>query len=97
MIASRRQFLRGLATALSAPVIVKAASLMPVKVMPEVLRAGYLPWSFPLPPIKTEGAPFIPYDGTAMRDLLMPGLRKITGDYQSISSQWEKVFAAQPD
>ena len=36
MIIGRRAFLRGLVSALAAPAIVRAASLMPVRVMPPV-------------------------------------------------------------
>lgn len=38
MIIGRRAFLRGLVSALAAPAIVRAASLMPIRVMPPVVE-----------------------------------------------------------
>ena len=30
---------------------------------------------------------------TAIRDLLLPGVRKVTGDYKQIPTQWSKIYA----
>lgn len=68
---SRRCFIRGLASTLAAPAIVRFDSIMPVKAIVPVKL---------YPPVR----PF--------RELLLPGLWQVAGDYAMVERQWDKVF-----
>ncbi len=83
MLVTRRRFF-GL---MAAPAIVRATSIMPVRVFET--EYSYLG----LAPLKAEGAEVI-FDRQAIRDLLFPGLRIIQGSYTDLPSQWSKMFAS---
>jgi len=88
MILDRRKFLVGmLSAAVAAPAIVKATSLMKVKLID----------------IDPEAMEFLPYplgghphgsgiDLAAIRELLLPGLRALEGQYRMVGPQWTEVF-----
>ena len=74
----RRQLLRGALWVAAAPIIVKAANIMPVRVLKEEPMDWVLmDWPY--------------YDIGKVRGMLLPGLRHLEG-YSSIPSQWTEVF-----
>jgi hypothetical protein len=80
---TRRAFLTGLISFVAAPAIVRASSLMPVKIIePEIIQINY-------GITRTGGGVCL----TTIKDLLLPGLRKIVLDDEKYSAMWEKVFA----
>lgn len=71
---SRRGLITGLVSLVAAPAVVRASSLMPVKLV------DFTPtYSFGLPPLKEEGASVL-YDQhvnlAAIRSILLPGLNQ---------------------
>lgn len=76
---TRRRFLAGL---FAAPAIVRASSLMPV-------RAFIIP-SEPL--VVASTGPLGGYSLAAFPDLLLPGLRRIEGNYASMVDLWPRLW-----
>lgn len=89
---SRRSFIRGLASLVAAPVVIRVAKLMPISVVREPWDySGALEESFRL--TKEFYAARVLTQGT-MYDLLYPGLRKITMNYTHLEESYPKIFAA---
>lgn len=86
MISSRRSFITGLVSFIAAPAIVRAASLMPVKLMTPI-GASVMP--FPPPPIELLD---MMEQMRRFRDVLMPGLLDLRIRYETIPAQWEQDF-----
>jgi hypothetical protein len=82
---TRRGFLRGMATLIAAPAIVRASSIMPVRVLDEE-------WS-PSQIIRFRTGPI---SMTQMRELLLPGLREISMRYTGVQNRWPGVFLPDP-
>ena len=92
MTLSRRNFLLGT----SAVVAAAAAAPVLAKTIPEsTVTMRYLP----LASIKTEGAA-VAYDSISglplgrIRELLMPGVRKMVSNMDVSPDEWARVFAA---
>lgn len=86
LILPRRKFLTGLMGLVAAPAVVKAASLMPVKLVQ--FDNGVALTSMAHPVRKGSGVCL-----AELREMLMPGLQKMFDDmYEDRSTQWENVF-----
>jgi hypothetical protein len=82
MISTRRAFLTGMVSLIASPAIVRASSLMPVKIIePEIIQISY-------GIARTGGGVCL----DNIRDLLLPGLRKIVLDDEKYAKQWEETF-----
>jgi len=90
LIMPRRKFLTGLFGLVAAPAIVKAANIMPVKVIqPKWYLADGLPLQSMGHPVRTGGGIRL----SELRELLRPGVEKMIDDlYEERSAQWENVF-----
>lgn len=85
LILPRRKFLTGLMGLVAAPAVVKAASLMPVKLVQFDNGVALTNMAHP---VRTGGIHL-----SELRELLMPGLQKMVDDmYEDRSVQWENVF-----
>jgi hypothetical protein len=87
----RRKFLTGLFGLVAAPAIVKAANIMPVKVIESkwFLNDG-LPLQSMAHPLRT-GSSIIRL--SELRELLRPGVQKMFDEmYEANPGQWENVF-----
>ena len=84
IILPRRKFLTGLFGLVAAPAVVKAASLMPVKAITqsELYTFPHRVW---VPP--NSGVNL-----AQLRELLMPGLRKMADDMYTEHPGWKSVF-----
>ncbi len=86
---SRRGFIVGAAvTLITAPAIVRAASLMPVKALP----FGLSPLEYSFAQTKEIVASNILNLGQ-IRELLLPGLLEFRTSYGVLPNQWERIFA----
>jgi len=86
MILDRRKFLTAmLSAAVTAPAIVKASSLMKVKLI-DIEAMEFLPYPLGGHP---HGSGI---DLAAIRELLLPGLRALEGQYRMVGPQWTEVF-----
>ena len=90
LILPRRKFLTGLFGLVAAPAIVKAANIMPVKVI-----------ELPPPPVGCRRLTIDDYRKggiirlSELREILRPGAQKMFDDlYDKRSDQWENVFAS---
>ena len=82
MISTRRAFLTGMFSLVASPAIVRASSLMPVKIIePEIIQIGY--------GITRTGSGVCL---TTIRDLLLPGLKNTLLKEDKYANQWDKVF-----
>ena len=91
LIMPRRKFLTGLMGLVAAPAVVKAASIMPVKVtQPKwYLAEG----EFHTFPTRVWVPPNSGINLQQIRDLLMPGLNKMVDDmYTEHPGQWKSIF-----
>lgn len=80
---TRRAFLTGLISFVAAPAIVRASSLMPVKIIePEIIQISY-------GIARTGGGVCL----SRISELLLPGLRNLVLKEDKYSAMWEKVFA----
>ena len=90
-IMPRRKFLTGLFGLIAAPAIVKAANIMPVRVIePKWFLSDGLPLQSMTHPLRT-GSSIIRF--SELREILRPGAQKMFDDlYEANSAQWENVF-----
>lgn len=87
LLMPRRKFLIGLFGLIAAPAVVKAANIMPVK----VITTNEL-YTFPN---RVWVAPSSGVNLAQIREMLRPGLEKVFDDlYEERSAQWESVFAS---
>ena len=79
---TRRALLTGLISFVAAPAIVRASSLMPVKIIePEIIQIGY-------GITRTGGGVCL----TTIRDLLLPGLRNIVLKEEKYANHYAELF-----
>ena len=92
LLMPRRKFLTGLFGLVAAPAIVKAANIMPVKVIePKWFLNDGLPLQTMIHPVQRRG----PVGLGELREILRPGLEKMFDEmYEANSAQWENVFAS---
>ena len=92
LIIPRRRFLTGLFGLIAAPAIVKAANIMPVKVIePKWFLNDGLPLQSMAHPVRTGGGIRL----SELREIIRPGAQKMFDDlYEERSAQWENVFAS---
>jgi hypothetical protein len=87
MISTRRAFLTGLVSLVASPAIVRASSLMPVKIIePEIIQISYGITRVDV--ARTGGGVCL----SRISELLLPGLRKIVLDDEKYTKQWEETF-----
>ena len=87
MIRTRRAFLTGVLSLVASPAIVRASSLMPVKIIePEIIQISYGITRVDV--ARTGGGVCL----DNIRDFLLPGLRKIVLDDEKYAKQWEETF-----
>jgi hypothetical protein len=86
----RRKFLTGLFGLIAAPAVVKAANIMPVKVIqPKWYLADGLPLQSMEHPVRTGGGIRL----SELREILRPGLQKMVDDmYTEHPGQWKSMF-----
>ena len=92
LLMPRRKFLTGLFGLVAAPAVVKAANIMPVKVIEPKWFAndgtGLVSMAHP---VRTGGGIRL----SELREILAPGLNSLFDDlYDERSLQWENVFAS---
>ena len=91
LILPRRKFLTGLFGLVAAPAVVKASSLMPVKVINEFTLIEY-------PFVDFENGPVVPRSRainlTQLRELLVPGLQKMVDDMYTEHPGYGKFLVA---
>lgn len=82
---SRRLFLSFAPLIVAAPAIVRASSLMPVKVVdaPAVMATGW-----------NEAGSLFVYNGSVWKELLRPGIRDIIRRYDTLPVVWPLQFRA---
>lgn len=97
---SRRGFIRGLASLVAAPAVIRVAKLMPISVVEDGLseqnllnamaqiRAGF-GYQAPSKVIVPERMVHLAYD------LLCPGLRKVGAGWANVEGLYPKIFAPQ--
>jgi hypothetical protein len=90
LLMPRRKFLTGLFGLIAAPAIVKAANIMPVKVIePKWFLNDGLPLQSMAHPVRAGSAIRL----SELREILRPGAQKMFDDlYEANSAQWENVF-----
>lgn len=90
LLMPRRKFLTGLFGLVAAPAVVKAANIMPVKVIkPKWYLADGLPLQTMAHPVRAGSAIRL----SELREILRPGAQKMFDDlYEERSAQWENVF-----
>ena len=90
LLLPRRKFLTGLFGLVAAPAVVKAANIMPVKVV-TTSELYTLPSRVWVPP--SSGINL-----AQLRELLRPGLEKMVDDmYAEHPGQWKSIFAGEAD
>ena len=92
LLMPRRKVLTGLFGLIAAPAIVKAANIMPVKVIESkwFLNDG-LPLQSMAHPVRTGGGIRL----SELREIIRPGAQQMFDDlYDKRSDQWENVFAS---
>lgn len=92
LLMPRRKFLTGLFGLVAAPAVVKAANIMPVKVIePKWYLADGLPLQTMAHPVRAGSAIRL----SELREILRPGAQQMFDDlYDKRSDQWENVFAS---
>jgi hypothetical protein len=86
IILPRRKFLTGLLGLVAAPAVVKATSLMPVKLVDFGDGVALKSMAHP---VRTGGGIRL----SELREILMPGLQKMVDDmYEDRSEQWANIF-----
>lgn len=90
LLMPRRKFITGLFGLVAAPAIVKAANIMPVKVIePKWFLNDGLPLQTITHPVRAGSAIRL----SELREILRPGAQKMFDDlYEANSAQWENVF-----
>ena len=90
LLMPRRKFLTGLFGLVAAPAIVKAANIMPVKVIePKWFLNDGLPLQSMAHPVRKGSG----INLAELREILRPGLEKMFDEmYEANSAQWENVF-----
>ena len=88
----RRKFLTGLFGLVAAPAVVKAANIMPVRVIePKWFLNDGLPLQSMAHPVRKSSIIRL----SELREILAPGLNSLFDDlYDERSLQWENVFAS---
>ena len=92
LLMPRRKFLTGLFGLVAAPAVVKAANIMPVRVIePKWLLSDGLPLQSMAHPVRKGSGICL----VELREMLRPGLEKMFDNmYEDHSAQWENVFAS---
>ena len=92
LLMPRRRFLTGLFGLIAAPAVVKAANIMPVKVIePKWFLNDGLPLQSMAHPVRTGGGIRL----SELREIIRPGAQQMFDDlYDKRSDQWENVFAS---
>jgi len=90
LLMPRRKFLSGLFGLVAAPAIVKAANIMPVKMIePKWFLNDGLPLQTMIHPVRTGGGIRL----SELREIFRPGAQKMFDEmYEANSAQWENVF-----
>ena len=90
LLMPRRKFLTGLFGLVAAPAIVKAANIMPVKVIePKWFLNDGLPLQTMIHPVQRRG----PVGLSELRELLRPGIQEMFDRmYEENPGQWKSVF-----
>lgn len=83
---SRRGFIRGLASLVAAPAVIRAAKLMPISVVVDDFFVDSLL-------VKGTERYAFTYIPSRAYDLLFPGLRGVTFDYTRLEESYPKIFA----
>ena len=93
LIIPRRKFLSGLFGLIAAPAVVKAANIMPVKVIqPKWYLADGLPLQTIAHPVRTGGGIRL----SELREILRPGLEKMVNEmYEANPGQWKNIFVSE--
>ena len=92
LLMPRRKFLIGLFGLIAAPAVVKAANIMPVRVIePKWLLSDGLPLQSMAHPVRKGSGICL----VELREMLRPSLEKMFDNmYEANSAQWENVFAS---
>ncbi len=95
LIMPRRKFLTGLLGLVAAPAVVKASSLMPVRVIePKWFLNDGLPLQSMAHPVRKGSG----INLAQLRELLRPGLEKMIDEmYAEHPGQWKSIFAGEVD
>jgi hypothetical protein len=93
LLMPRRKFLTGLFGLVAAPAVVKAANIMPVKVItPQWFANDGIGLVSMAHPVRKGGGICL----SELRDLLMPGLQKMVDDmYTEHPGQWKSIFISE--
>ena len=93
LLMPRRKFLTGLFGLVAAPAVVKAANIMPVRVIePKWYLAEGLPLQSITHPVRTGGGVRL----SELREMLAPGLQQVVDDmYTEHPGQWKSVFISE--
>lgn len=93
LLIPRRKFLTGLFGLVAAPAIVKAANIMPVKVVePKWFLNDGLPLQTMIHPVQRRG----PVGLSELREILRPGLEKMFDEmYEANSGRWKSIFTSE--
>jgi hypothetical protein len=95
LIMPRRKFLTGLMGLVAAPAVVKAANIMPVKVItPQWFANDGTGLVSMAHPVRTGGGIRL----SELRELLRPGIEKMIDEmYTEHPGQWKSIFAGETD
>ena len=93
LLMPRRKFLTGLFGLVAAPAIVKAANIMPVKVIePKWFLNDGLPLQTMIHPVQRRG----PVGLSELRELLRPGIQEMFDEmYEANPGQWKSIFISE--
>jgi len=81
---TRRGVIQGLISFVAAPAVIRVADIMPIRSFIEPM------------PIKVIVPTGSTINLSQIRELLMPGLEKVFGDYYPIPSKYEELFMEEP-
>jgi hypothetical protein len=91
LLMPRRKFLTGLMGLVAAPAVVKAASLMPVKVIQPEFQFTEVSMGYAITRLENRIGGGVCL--SELRELLLPGLQKMVDDmYTEHPGQWKSVF-----
>ena len=90
LILPRRKFLTGLFGLVAAPAVVKAANIMPVKVIePKWYLSDGLPLQTMAHPVRTSSVMSL----SELREILRPGIEQMIDEmYEENPGQWKSIF-----
>jgi len=93
LLIPRRKFLTGLFGLVAAPAVVKAANIMPVKVIePKWYLAEGISLQSMAHPLRTGGGIRL----SELREILRPGLEKMVNEmYEANPGQWKNIFVSE--